>query len=148
MDDAIDGALKKVGKSALFKVAKNFAEEGFEEMLATAIEPTLRTIYQEGAYKETFSKEHTEQILYDGLIGGLTSLAYGGTLGQIGKSTRNVTESIEDYNKIDRKKTSLWEKGKLDADTEIKLNAEKRSHASRTQETAIEIIGRETRTSH
>ena len=91
LDDAIEGAFKKVSKSALFRVAKNFAEEGVEEMIATAVEPAIREIYQKGAAKETFTKEQAEAVLFDGLIGGLTGIVYGGTGG---RSVRNHGTSM------------------------------------------------------
>jgi len=125
LDDAIDAAIGKVSKSALFKFAMTFAEEGFEEVLSAAVEPTLRTIYQEGAYKETFTKEHAEEMLYEGLVGGLTGVVYGGTIGQIGIKTRNAAESAQELRSIEQKRTQLWEKGKLDDAQTLKLDARK-----------------------
>ena len=121
----LDKAMSKVAKSAIGKFALSFGEEALEEFAATAVEPIIREVYQKGSSGELLTPEHWEQALTDGLIGGLTSMAYGGTLGQIGKTTRNISESLVDIKNVETAKQKAWEKGDLSETQEMKMDSDK-----------------------
>lgn len=81
-DKAIDGALAKMsgsaaGKAAL-KAAGSFATEGLEEVVEDALQPILQSIYNGKGIGENYSELELQDVLYDGLIGGILGLAGSG----------------------------------------------------------------------
>ena len=81
-DKAIDGALAKMsgsaaGKAAL-KAAGSFATEGLEEVVEDALQPILQSIYNGKGVRQNYSELELQDVLYDGLIGGILGLAGSG----------------------------------------------------------------------
>lgn len=78
-DDLMENVIAKMtktnqGRTAL-RVLYGFVSEGNEEMLADLVEPLLLSIYNGKSVSENWQDEFSiTNMLYDGLIGGLTSL--------------------------------------------------------------------------
>ena len=77
-DKAIDGALAKMGGSAAGKAALSFLSEGGEEMLEDVVQPILQSIYNGKGVRQNYSELELQDVLYDGLIGGILGLAGSG----------------------------------------------------------------------
>ena len=78
LDRALEGALAKMGGSAAGKAALSFLSEGGEEMLEDAVQPVLQSIYNGKSIGENYSELELQEVLYDGLIGGILGLAGSG----------------------------------------------------------------------
>ena len=78
-DDVMENVIAKMtktnqGRTAL-RVLYGFLSEGNEEMLADLVEPLLLSIYNGKSISENWQDEFSiTNMLYDGLVGGLTSL--------------------------------------------------------------------------
>ena len=76
--DVADTGVKRIVKSA----AKSFLEEGAEEIGAELAQPALKSIYKgREALSEYGSGEYWRGVGEAGVVGGLTALAFAGTVG-------------------------------------------------------------------
>lgn len=78
LDRALEGALAKMRWSAAGKAALSFLSEGGEEMLEDAVQPVLQSIYNGKSVGENYDELALQEVLYDGLIGGILGLAGSG----------------------------------------------------------------------
>ena len=78
LDKALEGAVAKMGGSAAGKAALSFLSEGGEEMLEDVVQPVLQSIYNGKSVGENYSELELQDVLYDGLIGGILGLAGSG----------------------------------------------------------------------
>ena len=75
LDKALEGAVAKMGGSAAGKAALSFLSEGGEEMLEDVVQPILQSIYNGKGVRQNYSELELQDVLYDGLIGGILGLA-------------------------------------------------------------------------
>lgn len=78
LDKALEGAVAKMGGSAAGKAALSFLSEGGEEMLEDVVQPILQSIYNGNGVRQNYSELEFQDVLYDGLIGGILGLAGSG----------------------------------------------------------------------
>ena len=78
LDKALEGAVAKMGGSAAGKAALSFLSEGGEEMLEDVVQPILQSIYNGKGVRQNYSELELQDVLYDGLIGGILGLAGSG----------------------------------------------------------------------
>ena len=78
LDKALEGAVAKMGGSAAGKAALSFLSEGGEEMLEDVVQPILQSIYNGNGVRQNYSELELQDVLYDGLIGGILGLAGSG----------------------------------------------------------------------
>ena len=78
LDKALEGAVAKMGGSAAGKAALSFISEGGEEMLEDVVQPILQSIYNGKGVRQNYSELELQDVLYDGLIGGILGLAGSG----------------------------------------------------------------------
>ena len=119
---AKEGA-EQVAKTGLKRVAKDAAGEGVEEMISELADPAAKSIYKgKDALSEYGDAEYWQGVGEAGVVGALTSVAYGGTVGHITKTsgvyadTRSVMEDID--TQVSEMAT-LEEKGKLTPEMEV-----------------------------
>ncbi|MBO5355705.1 MAG: hypothetical protein J6B09_06535, partial [Clostridia bacterium] len=98
----LDDVLGKVAKTGLKRVAADAVGEGVEEMLSEVANPALKSIYKgKDAWQEYGDADFWAGVGEAGIIGAGTSVAYGGTVGKVMKTSgvyadaRNVVEHIE-----------------------------------------------------
>lgn len=78
LDKALEGAVAKMGGSAAGKAALSLLSEGGEEMLEDVVQPILQSIYNGKGVRQNYSELELQDVLYDGLIGGILGLAGSG----------------------------------------------------------------------
>ena len=122
LDDVGKSIVGEIGEVGIKRVAKDALGEGIEEMAAEVANPALKAIYKgKGAFAEYGDKEYWRGVGEAGIIGAGTSLAYGGTVGKIAKTSgkyADVESSLEANRSIDAKLQSLDVEGKLTSDVE------------------------------
>lgn len=101
-----DDALKNVGKTGIARIAKEAVGEGVEEMITEAASPALKSIYKgrEGL-REYGTLEFYGQVGEAGLVGALTSVAFGQTVGRatLRGGNADINEALESIREIDQK---------------------------------------------
>lgn len=140
---AVEGATEKLtggipvfGKGALDDVLKagiknsvirNAVGEGAEEIVSELVSPLTKTIYKGGeALKEYGEGDYWKGVGESGLVGGLTSAVYGGTVGKITKTSgryQEAGEAVSDIESETRKANKQIANGTFDnADKSGKTN--------------------------
>lgn len=118
----LDNVTGKVAKTGIKRVAKNAIEEGIEEAVSEAVNPALQSIYKgTEAFEEYKSPEFLKNVGQSALIGGLTSVAYGGTVGyglqKLGKGyvgkKADIADSLTSIQELRTQMTEYQNEGKL-----------------------------------
>lgn len=110
----LDKLTKNVAKTGLAKVGKEMLEEGTEEAVAEFVNPLTKTIYKgKDGLNEFLSKEHLKNVGESALVGGVTSLAFGETLGKVGVNKINANESLAELKALEIKEDNLHARGQL-----------------------------------
>ena len=125
-----DGITKSVAKTGWKRVAKNALEEGAEEVVAELARPALKTIYKgTDALSEYGEGEYWKGVGEAGLVGGLTALAYSGSIGYglskvgigyVGKEA-DISESLTEIGSLREKAINLQAEDMLDETNERKI---------------------------
>ncbi|MBQ9803066.1 MAG: hypothetical protein IJW51_08375 [Clostridia bacterium] len=127
-------AAKEVGQEVaevgIKRVAKEALGEGAEEVLAELANPALKTIYKgRDALDEYGDSEYWQGVAEAGIVGMGTSVAYGGTVGKVTKSTgkyadaRATLEHIEEQKKL-RSRADLSQAERVQIEQNIKADNE------------------------
>lgn len=113
----LDNATRSIAKQGVARVAKEAVEEGVEEIVAELANPALKAIYKGGeAFQEYGDADYWKGVGEAGLIGGLTSMAYGQTVGRVLHSSgkyADVNEALAEVDSLAQKARNLSETGKL-----------------------------------
>lgn len=121
----LDGITQGVATTGFKRVAKTTAEEGLENIASSLVEPLAQTIYKgKDALNQYGNKDYWGSVAESGAVGGLTSLAYGGTVGRVMKSTGvygDVRNSLEQINKLNKTSEELFNNDNLDTKNETKI---------------------------
>lgn len=116
----LDNVLIKASDNLLWKTAKEAAGEGFEEALSEFINPILQqATYNKDA--EFLTKQHLNQIAESAVIGALTSVAYGGTLGNLKTTDMRISEDMSEIKELQKKRSALFSQGKLNSEMESSI---------------------------
>lgn len=113
-----DSLTKDVAKTGVKRIAKEAVEEGAEEAISTLVNPILKTTYQgKEALSEYGNADYWKGLGQDALVGGLTSIAYGQTVGRLTNSTgkdADIREAMSELSKVDQKAIRLDRSGRID----------------------------------
>lgn len=123
----LDGAKKSVADTGVRRIVKGALEEGAEEVLSELADPTLKAIYKGGsAFEEYKAPEYWKGVAEAGIVGGLTSLAYGGTVGKVINKAKGVNEDISDsiaqIETLEKKRNNLFSSDRLTEQSEQKIS--------------------------
>lgn len=95
---ATGGALNK----GLGKVVRNFAEEGIEEAVSELANPLAKSIYKgKDALAEYGTEDYWKGVGEQGLVGGLTGVVAGGTIGKINAKQTEIGENLQEIRKLE-----------------------------------------------
>lgn len=113
----LDNVTRSIAKQGFARVAKEAVEEGIEEVVSELANPALKAIYKGGeAFQEYGEADYWKGVGQAGLIGGLTSMAYGQTVGRVLHSSgkyADVNEALAEVDSLAQKARNLSETGKL-----------------------------------
>lgn len=114
----LDNVTRSIAKQGAARVAKEFVEEGVEEVVSELANPALKAIYKGGeALEEYKDPEYWKGVGEAGLIGGLTSVAYGQSIGRVMHTSgryADVSEARQEYETLRQKALNLEENGRID----------------------------------
>lgn len=121
----LDKTLSKLTKNKLGKVVVGSLGEAGEEALSEFVNPLIQNIYKDKGFFEDFmTTEHLNDIGESALVGGLTSMVYGETVGRLTRRAANIQESLSELSTLEKKENNLWSNGKL-AEQQEKINQQK-----------------------
>ena len=123
----LDGVGKTVADTGAKRIVKGALEEGAEEVIAELANPALKSIYKgKAAFEDYKDPEYWKGVGEAGLVGGLTALAYGGTVGRVVNSARGVnediSESIAQVETLEKKRNNLFADDRLTPQTDTKIS--------------------------
>jgi len=121
----LDNTLRIVNKSKVAKLAFDVAGEGLEEALAEFVNPVLQKMtYNEDA--KFWDENHKQAVLQAAIIGGLTSIAYGRTLGRMQSPQSDILSDVQEIGYLDKKVSKEFSRGiSKDSTIEDLSNAKK-----------------------
>ena len=132
-------SLGKVAKTGIRRIGQEAIEEAGEEITSELLNPVSKTIYKGSeALSEYGEKDYWKGVGRAGLAGAATSVAYGGTVGKLTKTSgkyADVAGSVEQINEIEKNLAKIDAEGartdKIDAraDELIRGNLENISRA-------------------
>lgn len=123
----LDGVGKTVADTGVKRIVKGALEEGAEEVIAELANPALKSIYKgKAAFEDYKDPEYWKGVGEAGLVGGLTALAYGGTVGRVVNSARgineDISESIAQVETLEKKRNNLFADDRLTPQTDTKIS--------------------------
>lgn len=123
----LDGVGKTVANTGVRRIVRGALEEGAEEVIAELANPALKSIYKgKAAFEDYKDPEYWKGVGEAGLVGGLTALAYGGTVGRVVNSARGVnediSESIAQVETLEKKRNNLFADDRLTPQTDTKIS--------------------------
>ena len=124
----LDSIGKSVAKTGAARVAKEALQEGTEEAVASLASPALKSIYKgRDAFTEYGEGDYWRGVGESALVGAGTSVAYGGTVGRLQKTTgkyADVKEVLDEVADLEQERADLYAKDELESgdaqDTRIK----------------------------
>ena len=122
----LDGVGKTVADTGFKRIVKGALEEGAEEVIAELANPALKSIYKgKAAFEDYKDPEYWKGVGEAGLVGGLTALAYGRTVGRVVNSARgineDISESIAQVETLEKKRNNLFADDRLTQQTDTKI---------------------------
>ena len=109
--------VEAVAKTGIKRVVANAIGEAGEEVIAELANPALKTIYKgKDALNEYGDAEYWKGVGHAGLVGGLTSVAHGGTTGYIMKQSgayADVASIRDEISAIDQEAKRLDDKNQF-----------------------------------
>ena len=129
----LDGVGKTVADTGIRRIARSAIEEGAEEVISEVANPALKSIYKgKAAFEEYKDPEYWLGVGEAGLVGGLTSLAYGGTVGRVINSAKGINEDISDsitqVQTLEKKRSNLFADDRLTEQNDTKISEGIRSN--------------------
>lgn len=123
----LDGVGKTVADTGFKRIVKGALEEGAEEVISELANPALKSIYKgKSAFEDYKDPEYWKGVGEAGLVGGMTALAYGGTVGRVVNSARGVnediSESIAQVETLEKKRNNLFADDRLTPQTDTKIS--------------------------
>lgn len=114
-------ALFKSEKSGLLKLAQDVAGEGLEEGISEFVNPLLKLTYKSLNETDFLSSEHIQRTIDSAVVGGLTSLVFKGTVGQLpaiknSSKLADLQDQIIEYNDLSGKFYEDATSGKISAE--------------------------------
>ncbi len=122
----LDGVGKTVADTGFKRIVKGALEEGAEEVISELANPALKSIYKgKSAFEDYKDPEYWKGVGEAGLVGGMTALAYGGTVGRVVNSARgineDISESIAQVETLEKKRNNLFADDRLTQQTDTKI---------------------------
>ena len=113
----LDNVTRSIAKTGAARVAKEMVGEAAEEALAEVVNPLARTIYKgRDALSDYGRADYWGGVGEAALVGGLTSAAYGGTVGRALKTSgkyADVQAVKDEIEAIGKKRSNLYINDKL-----------------------------------
>jgi hypothetical protein len=135
----LDNVTRSVAKTGAARVVKEAVGEAAEEALAELVNPLAKSIYKgRDALSAYGERDYWSGVAESALVGGLTSVAYGGTVGHWTKTSgkyADVQAVKDEIEAIERKRENLDSRGRFSAKVEADL-----SRAERANLNALESI--------
>ena len=95
--------VEAVAKTGVRRVIQNAAGEASEEIIAELANPALKSIYKgKDAFSEYGDPEYWKGVGHAGVVGGLTSVAHGGTTGYLMKQSGAYADAQSVLEELDR----------------------------------------------
>ena len=134
----LDNVGKSVASTGIRRVAKEAVQEGIEEIVSELANPALKSIYKgKDAFNEYTDPEYWKRVGEAGLVGGLTSIAYGGTVGKVIETAQgthqDISESLEQVESLEKKRSNLFAEDNLTTQNEAKINESVRKNFENIQ---------------
>ena len=111
LDNILPSLATKTAATGVRRVRGNMAGEAAEEAVAELVNPLAKTIYKGRDALDDYSKaEYWQGVGESALVGGLTSAAYGGTVGRAMKASGkygDVRETVDDIKANRQKRANL-----------------------------------------
>lgn len=116
LDNVIRSTATRTAATGVRRVLKEAAGEAAEEAVAELVNPLAKSIYKGRDALDDYSKaEYWQGVGESALVGGLTSAAYGGTVGRAMKASGkygDVKETVDDIKASRTKRANLNVDGK------------------------------------
>ena len=130
----LDNVTRSIAKTGAARVAKEAVGEAAEEALAELVNPLAKSIYKgRDALSAYGERDYWSGVGESALVGGLTSVAYGGTVGRWTKTSgkyADVQAVKDEIEAINKKRSNLEERGKLTAEAEAQASRAERANLS------------------
>lgn len=121
-DGVVRSVAGEVAEQGARRVIKDAAGEAFEEALAELANPALKSLYKgRDAFKEYGEADYWKGVGESALVGGLSSVAFGGTVGRAMKTSgvyADVSSALEANDSILNEVKRLEAAGKYSAEAE------------------------------
>ena len=122
LDGVVRSVAGEVAETGVRRVLKDAAGEAFEEGLAELVNPALKSIYKgRDAFSEYGEADYWKGVGESALVGGLTSVAFGGTVGRAMKTSgkyADISGSLEANDNIAKERRSLEKRDRLSPEAE------------------------------
>lgn len=122
LDGVVRSVAGEVAEQGARRVIKDAAGEAFEEALAELVNPALKSIYKgRDAFKEYGEADYWKGVGESALVGGLSSVAFGGTVGRAMKTSgkyADVSSALEANDNIAKERRSLEKRDRLSPEAE------------------------------
>ena len=116
----LDNVIGKVAKTGAARVAADAIGEGVEEMTSEVLGQGAKAIYKgKDAFKEYGEADFWKSVGEAGIVGAGTSVAYGGTVGKVMRTSGVYADANNVLEHIDEQENRIA-KGDLSAEQEVK----------------------------
>lgn len=144
----LDGITRSIAPTGIKRKVLDVLGEGVEEMISEGVNPALKSIYKGAdALKEYEDPDFLKGVGEAGLVGSLTSLVYGETVGRglskigvgyVGKEA-DISDSLVEINSLNNKASELQGRGELEGINEQKIDATKRKNYENIEKTLKKV---------
>ena len=121
-DGVVRSAVGDVAEVGIRRVIKDAAGEAIEEGVAELVNPALKSIYKgRDAFSEYGEADYWKGVGQSALVGGLSSVAFGGTVGRAMKTSgryADVSGALEANESISKERAELENRGRLSVEAE------------------------------
>ncbi|MGE4320290.1 MAG: DUF6782 family putative metallopeptidase [Acholeplasmataceae bacterium] len=103
-----DDFVAKISTNKIFKNAVSALGEGAEEVISQLLQPVIEKVtYNKDA--QFWSDQQKSDVIMSGLIGALSSLAYGGLTGSVVSSNQDIVDNIKT---LENKSSNVFDRGR------------------------------------
>ncbi len=129
----LDNVGKSVASTGIRRVAKEAVQEGIEEVVSEVANPALKAIYKGGSALEEYKDpEYWKRVGEAGLVGGLTSVVYGGSVGKVIDTVKgtnqDIGDSLDEVENLRKKRNNLFVNDRLTAENEARIDENLRAN--------------------
>lgn len=129
----LDGTINKVASNQFIRTGLSIAGEGVEEAIAEALDPLMRSIYDDKAMEHFLTKEHGEEILTAAIIGAITSVVFEGANVVINGKYATEKRITQEYERVLETEKTVSDGGFMTPELEQQFNKAKRELEAKLQ---------------